>query len=408
LTKIAAARLQSGDCHIHQKKNDDPNLLLGPSAVASLESCSDPKQNLILNQLPKKFRTPRKPEAVSRNSAGKDQNSKLSTGKKPLENQFLETPNNHFLETAETPPDGQFLETPDEAKASNSLGFSNCLKSLAAPCFEENHYPKDNDFDEETFIDPIDLSSDSLDSKIRRAGERADARSRRRAKNSAVGRKSKLDSLKAKAKNLAKTTQETGEAQDRPNPVTVVLADEADSGKAYEMAAEYEAALKIYRKKPFLKVFKTRVLSEQAHKVLLRAANFAEELDVDYETYMKAQFWAMHEWFKRPPKLHQIASFKTKVPAKERVKLYLKATRQGQFNSKREIRSLSRPAPKVSLSVRFQNSERQLRRLMKNYGESEEKILCRFASKRTSYTYFDREWLRENPTYQRLLQEGRI
>ena len=85
------------------------------------------------------------------------------------------------------------------------------------------------------------------------------------------------------------------------------------------MAGEYSQQLRDYTGNRYLSWHKGGQLSKQAHTTLLRAATFAEELGVDYSTYVRAQFWVFDDWFRRPPKLHELASYNTRVPAKKRV-----------------------------------------------------------------------------------------
>lgn len=379
LFRLAGTELQSGDHELDKNEGT----LRGEPVVAGLEPCSD----LRLNQLPKKNRTPRRQYAVSRNRRKNALSAELSTAK----TQFLETANTQFLENANT------------ANHAKSLTISKCPKSLAAPYLEETSSPKESADDEEILLNNNTLS---LPEKINRASGQAGARSKLRTKAAAAGKQRKLDTLKERAKQYARVKQDTGTSPLQGAETGFVPDNAEDSARAHSMAVAYESAMQEYRNNRFLKVFKgSPLLYEKTYGYLLRAAQFADELGVDYETYIKAQFWAMHEWYKRSPKLHHIASFKSKVPSKERVTLYLAAIRKGAVSAERQVRGISRRAPRVSLSVRFQNSERQLKRLMKTYQETEEQILCRFA---TTSSYFDREWLMANDTYRRLSAEGRI
>lgn len=213
---------------------------------------------------------------------------------------------------------------------------------------------------------------------------------------------SKQAKAMARAKELA-AAKARGETTPRPEPVRVVLADETELVQAQLMASEYSQQLQAYNGR----WFRPSNLSPRARTTLLRAVEFAQELGVDYAVYVRAQFWAFDEWFGRAPKLHELASFNTQVPAKKRVELFQAEIREGRINRDRGIRRAA-SAPKVSVEARMDNSERQLRRFMKNYGESEEEILFRFAAGTAANLYFDREWLRENSTYQRLRAEGKL
>ena len=124
---------------------------------------------------------------------------------------------------------------------------------------------------------------------------------------------------------------------------------------------------------------------------------------MSYELYIRAQFDFFDRAFARAPKVHQLGSQKAVQRAREYV-----ALRDAGKVPDRDVRGRVRRAPRVSENARFKHCEKQLQILMQNYGASEEEILRNFATAENAKLYFDREWLRQNPTYQRLKSAGEL
>jgi hypothetical protein len=196
------------------------------------------------------------------------------------------------------------------------------------------------------------------------------------------------------------------------NPIstTVKIDDATMHSRAYGMATAYEEALGQYQSNPTLHFIKHDMMQpgHKMHEVWVRAVQLADQLGVSYTEYVRAQFWAFDQWFSRAPKPYELASYKTKVPAQERVRLYMEALAKGELEADKKIINKVRSAPKVTRSVKFSFSERQMQQFMKNYGASEEQILKTFAKGKQANLYFDREWLLQNPTYQRLKTTGEV
>jgi hypothetical protein len=231
--------------------------------------------------------------------------------------------------------------------------------------------------------------------------------------------------LKDRARKV--TTQGT-----QTTPVTLKLGDELQRSKAYAMALAYEEILGIYLGRPALNYLKSSFDAKSKNFDLwLRAALHAEQLLVNYETYVKAQFWCFDQWFSRAPKPYELSSYKTKIPSNERVRLYLNAIQKGSVDPNTKIMNRAavggplmaktsgapghkittyahRVAPQISASVRFDLSAQCLRQLMKNYGATEEQILKAFAKGPQAALYFSKEFLDQNPTYQALLAAGEV
>lgn len=202
--------------------------------------------------------------------------------------------------------------------------------------------------------------------------------------------------------------------------VTIALADEAEAVRAYGVAVAYEELLGVYLGKPTLRYLKGRVAPGQPNYAnWARAASVADELGMDYATFVRSQFWAFDAWYNRPPKPQELGSRGGAQSSGERARQYLEAIAAGTVTAggnilgkQRQIvdttTSRGRAAVKVDSSVKFRHSEQQLRALMRNYDVDEEQALRTFAKGATAYVYFDRDWLKQNQTYQRLVAAGEI
>lgn len=172
-----------------------------------------------------------------------------------------------------------------------------------------------------------------------------------------------------------------------------------------DMAVAYEDALEQY-KGCYIKVFPVALKEGGAsYKLLQRAVGYAEELGVDKATYIKALFYMSDKWGNRSPKVHEIASFKSQNPAKERVKMYLAEVAAGDAKKDKKVVG---PVTRITVpqSVKSNNSERQLRTFMRNYAISEEEVYKKFAKGSDAVLYFDRRWLMTKPVYLQLLRDG--
>lgn len=227
---------------------------------------------------------------------------------------------------------------------------------------------------------------------------------------------SKNPSILAQKAAVAKRVISTG-------PIRVSLGDETDNAKAFAIASAYEELLGIYIFKPALRYVKGKVSpGSPCFGNWLAAANLADECEIDYFTYVKAQFFAYHTWYSRAPKPQELATYRSNCNAKNRVKLYLNAIDSGLISAETNIvgkqskiidttTKQGRKAARSEIpeSVRFRNSENQLRQLMKNYDVSAEKILKVFAkNQEISQLFFDSDWLHQNETYRQLLSAGEI
>lgn len=140
----------------------------------------------------------------------------------------------------------------------------------------------------------------------------------------------------------------------------------------------------------------------------LKAAQQAEEIGVDYDTYVRAQFYWFDQWFLKAPRFWEITSLKGRYNAVERVRAYQREVAAGKLDPKRVVTGRVRAAPKIPASVRLQQGARTLRALMATHRASEEQILRSFASGPQAALYFDQAFLKQNPTFQRLRAAGQI
>lgn len=177
--------------------------------------------------------------------------------------------------------------------------------------------------------------------------------------------------------------------------------------KAWIMAHTFEAHLRMYLDRHFKKVFKTDKLSRQALTVLIRACANAEALNMDYDTYVRSQFWWFDKWFSKAPRLHEIASVHSKVNSLERARRYRNRVLAGHIPPHGVVLSKSVPPDIAGLAARFNQSMRTMERFMRNYKASEEQIFRAIRTESLT-NYFDAKWLAQNATYQRLKAAGEI
>lgn len=211
--------------------------------------------------------------------------------------------------------------------------------------------------------------------------------------------KDKLEQAKKRAKAKAKKIRSGEIKNDVIDPETLSV---------HSMAIAYEKALGKYRDEPTLRFLKGgRVDKEHRnYNTWKRAVKFAADLAIDYDTYVRAQFWYFDKIFNRYPKVFELASFRTKTPAKERVLLFL-AENSFAISTKTVVGPV-RKAETVPKSVRWRYSDTQLRSFMKNYSITEEEVFRRFAIGKDAYLYFDKSWLEQNDAYNTLKRTGEI
>jgi len=192
--------------------------------------------------------------------------------------------------------------------------------------------------------------------------------------------------------------------------VKSILSGETASGddetaKCWLMAKVYEQQLREYRNKPYMVFFKKSELSRQTKTVLKRACAFADELGVDFTTYVRAQFWWFDTNFSQAPELHYLASSRSKFNAKERVKVFLQEASTTQLM--KPVRSREMVPPKWNNSAKFDQCDVVLKRMMTNYKLTEEEVFKAFKGHSIDL-FFDSAWLKQNETYKRLRAAGEV
>lgn len=186
----------------------------------------------------------------------------------------------------------------------------------------------------------------------------------------------------------------------------IVLGDDKTLVKVREMTYTYEMILGEYSHHPALKFVKGMVSPEnnpRAFGQFKRAALIADQIDVDYETYLRAQFYWFDKWFNRAPKPYELSSLKSKFPAPERVRKYLQLLAEGK--ARKVVTCIGKRVQIDSKEIDKCN-DRKMSQLMQQWGLPEEIVLLRFA--RPGIGYFDQSWLRKNKIWIRLRQEGRL
>jgi len=195
---------------------------------------------------------------------------------------------------------------------------------------------------------------------------------------------------------LAKVKQQMASRKGKP---AVVVDPQVKS--ALKLAFVYERVLGEYWHNKTLRFF-TR-LSEVGIKPttlgqLKKAAVLAEQLEVDHETYVRAQFYWFHKWFRRRPKIMEMCSTSTgRHNAVWRVREYLKV--QGG-----SVHSKEMPRETVPFEKLDKINGKRLEQLVQAWGKSPTEIIQIFAHSGV----FDQRWLEKNETYRRLLSAGKL
>lgn len=231
------------------------------------------------------------------------------------------------------------------------------------------------------------------------------ARSKPSAKKGAETRKAN----KSERRKIIAARAKAVIAKQNTAPISLVLQDQGEVAKAQAVALAYEKLLGLYKHNPTLKYLKCQVGPEQpAYGIWLRAAKLADEIGLDYVTFVKAQFYFMDQWYSRAPKPQEVASYKGEYSAQKRAETFVREIRDGGISPKKVICGRVRPKPNISQQAKFHQCEVQLKKFMQNLHATEEEVLLRFATKESARNYFDLSWLAQNETYQRLRAAGRL
>ncbi len=176
-----------------------------------------------------------------------------------------------------------------------------------------------------------------------------------------------------------------------------------DNLKVYNMINEYRKMLGSYYHKPekHNKIhFNSITKKHRGYKQYLKASKLAEKRDINYETYLTAQFYWFDKWFNRAPRSYEISGGSGIFPAALRVEKYLDL-----FPNKDNptIKSVAIPV-KMSAESLDEVNNKTLRSLKQVWNMNEAEIYVNFAVGVESA--FNFSWLKSRPVYQRLVEIG--
>jgi hypothetical protein len=169
---------------------------------------------------------------------------------------------------------------------------------------------------------------------------------------------------------------------------------------ALEIGFAYERILGEYSHQPALRYFVR--LGEQGIKPitmaqLKKSAVIADKHKVDAETYVRAQFYWFHTWFKRAPKIRELCGMSGKNNAVWRLTNYLK--KEGK-----KVYSKAMPSQQISREELDKINRQRLEQLSESWNKSHEEIITLFAESGV----FDQSWLKKNEIYKRLVESEEL
>jgi hypothetical protein len=177
--------------------------------------------------------------------------------------------------------------------------------------------------------------------------------------------------------------------------------------KIISMGYAYEEMLGRYLHKPAIRYFSgsKKIPPGQYARtniVLFKAVLLADRHNVDYSFYIRSQFYFFDLWFKRAPKIYEIAGQSGKFPAEKRLLEYLALERSGKIN--KSISSVVVPTKKNVLTPQILDkiNRERLDRLCEVYNLTEAEVLAQFAP----VGLFDLAWLRRQPGFQPQREDG--
>lgn len=170
------------------------------------------------------------------------------------------------------------------------------------------------------------------------------------------------------------------------------------------MAYAYEEVFSEYHHKPAMKFIKNGRVdhTKRSTAYFQQAATLADSVKADYETFVRAQFYWMHEWFGRECKTHELRGRFGGFPAVDRYKQYQKLVKDGTISGKVSATSLG--VATITDQELDKINEARLERLMRLWEMDEEGVLIAFSAE----GIFDDEWLAENETFLNLVAEGKL
>lgn len=187
--------------------------------------------------------------------------------------------------------------------------------------------------------------------------------------------------------------------KDRMAAVKKQLTDKRKNGKkpkpqpcpteqqALALGFAYERALGEYLRKPALRYF-TRIgdrgIDPRTMTALRKALAISKEHDVDFETYVRAQFYWFHKWFRRAPKIFELCGANGRFSARKRLTEYLKLTGSPR------VSSTELPPIETAPEVLDKINEKRVQQIQRIYGCSRQEILNVFGPEGV----FDVGWLK--------------
>ena len=206
-------------------------------------------------------------------------------------------------------------------------------------------------------------------------------------------------------KKMTKTQQRMASLKQKFVDKSFVESPEIDPEvrDAIEAGLIYEKVLGEYAHRPALRYFKKLGVNGIPAIIIGHmkvAVSNAEELGMDIETYVRAQFYWFHVWFKRAPKISEMVSRKGKFPSTKRATEYLKVSGA----KKRVIFSQVLPSLEITSKKLDQINYERLEQLSTTWEKSKEEIMAMFASTGV----FDHKWLNKNAIYLELKKTGKI
>jgi hypothetical protein len=177
--------------------------------------------------------------------------------------------------------------------------------------------------------------------------------------------------------------------------------------RALRMAQAYESVLGEYLHRPGLRYLgvsgaKLDPKRQRANTMFESAARLADEEGANYEDWVRAQFYWIHQWFGRPAKLYELQGQKGQRPAKYRYNEWLSIVGRGAGVTGK-VSSIVQETATVGESEVDKINKKRLERLMEAYDLSEEDALVAFAPEGV----FDPEWLSVHPPYLALREAGK-
>lgn len=179
--------------------------------------------------------------------------------------------------------------------------------------------------------------------------------------------------------------------------------DQEQFNKAQHMADLYARFLGEYRYTPTQKYTNVVSKDHRAFKHFLNAANFADELNIPRDVYMKAQFFYLHKWKGRAPYSYELATRNKEGNSVDRAVAFTQDVPKASVQEKKVTARYT--GGKASKEARFRNSESVLKTFKKAYNLTEEQIFRQF---KPATAYFDWEWLKANTLYMKLKHDGEL